>query len=65
MVADVADRDFCNATSTEFATGVEGVLWTPSPDGEFIVTVQPRPAPRLRFVQNWTRILEEQSGGDG
>ena len=66
MVADVADRDFCNAESTEFSTGVEDLLWTPSPDGEFIIAVQPRPRPRLRLVQNFFAELERNwSSGAG
>ena len=57
MVADVTDRDFCNATPRELFDGLQQWAWDVSRTGDFFVTVESREPPQLRVILNWTEEL--------
>ena len=61
--SDAGHGDFCRAESQVLLSGVEEVLWTPSPDGSFIVTVEPRGTAQLWLIQNWFDAVEELEQG--
>ena len=58
MVADVSDRDFCNATPRTLFDGLAQWAWDVSRSGDFFVTVESREPPQLRVVLNWTEELK-------
>ncbi len=60
MVVDAVDP--CRAEPVEFYDGLEAFLWDVSPTGQFLVSVEPRPTPRLRLVLNWFEELETKVG---
>jgi Tol biopolymer transport system component len=63
MVANVGGGDYCRPVLTELFRGLEGVQWTPHPDGEFFIAVEPRPEPRLRMIQDFFEVLGEKAPG--
>jgi len=58
MVADVANRNFCNAQSRTLFDGLAPGSWDVSSKGDFFVTFQPHDPPRLHLVLNWSEELK-------
>ena len=58
MVANVADRNFCDAESHTLFVGLAAEMWGVSPTSDMFVTVEPRELPRLHIVLDWFQELK-------
>ena len=63
MVVDVSSRDFCNAPApVALFRGIESQKWTVSADGDFFISLEPRPPPRMHLTQNFFEVLSKRVG---
>lgn len=50
---EIVDGDFCDSEPTLVFEGVLGSRWAVSPDGDFLVTLEPVPEPRMILVEDF------------
>jgi hypothetical protein len=62
FVVNTANLNPCRPNPRLAFEGVEEFLWDVSRAGDFVVTVEKRPTPRLRLIQNWFEELRERVG---